>query len=79
MKCSMIGFVALLLAAAPGDDTTRAGVKPSPNDTLMLYYPNDPNTINPILSNDTVSEDFMRWVVDTLAESKFSNPDEWEP
>ncbi|HZE96414.1 MAG TPA: ABC transporter substrate-binding protein [Planctomycetota bacterium] len=74
-----LAFPLLLLAAVPGDDTTRAGVKPSASDTLMLYYPNDPNTINPILSSDTVSEDFQRWVIDTLAESKFSNPDEWEP
>lgn len=58
---------------------TRGGVKPSPDDTLMLYYPNDPNTINPVLSNDTVSEDFQRWVVDELAAPKYSNPDEWEP
>ncbi|MBV8881899.1 MAG: peptide-binding protein [Planctomycetaceae bacterium] len=78
MKILPIGFVVLLLATAP-DDTTRSGAKPSPADTLMLYYPNDPNTINPILAGDTVSEDFQRWVIDTLGETKFSNPDEWEP
>ncbi len=80
MKILPVGFVVLLLAAAlPGDENTRAGVKPSPTDTLMLYYPNDPNTINPILSSDTVSEEFQRWVIDSLGETKFSNPDEWEP
>src|SRR5436190_12730537 len=64
--------------AAASTELTRGGVKPSPDDTLMLYYPNDPNTINPILANDTVSEDFQRWVVDMLADRKFANPDEWE-
>jgi len=64
-------------AASP--DKTRGGVAPSPDDTLMLYYPNDPNTINPILANDTVSEDFQRWVVDNLADRKFSDPDVLEP
>ncbi len=71
---------ALLLTASllPAQQETRGGVKPG-TDTLMLYYANDPNTINPIIGNDTVSEDFQRWVVDTLAERKFSNPDELEP
>jgi len=58
---------------------TRGGVKPAPDDTLMLYYSNDPNTINPILSNDTVSEEFQRWVVDFLADRSFSDPDVFEP
>jgi ABC-type transport system substrate-binding protein len=76
--------LALLLAAgwglpvAPDDALTRGGVKPG-SDTLMLTYSNDPNTINPVLANDTVSEDFMRWVVDSLADRKFDNPDEFEP
>src|SRR4030095_10241828 len=65
--------------AATGENSTRGGVAPAADDTLMLYYNNDPNTINPITSNDTVSEDFQRWVVDYLADRKFSNPDEWEP
>ena len=78
MKSFWIGLALVLLAAVAPDDQTRGGVKPG-NDTLMLYYPNDPNTINPILANDTVSEDFQRWVVDDLADRKFSNPDELEP
>jgi ABC-type transport system substrate-binding protein len=69
---------AALLPAEPQDALTRGGVRPG-TDTLMLYYPNDPNTINPVTSSDTVGEDFMRWVVDNLADLKFSNPDEFEP
>jgi peptide/nickel transport system substrate-binding protein len=71
--------LALLLTGPllPADDT-KGGVKPG-SDTLMLYYPNDPNTINPVLANDTVSEAFMRYVVDTLADRKMENPDEYEP
>ena len=54
--------------AAAGDRLSPGGVKPAAEDTLMLHYPNDPNTINPILGSDTVSEEFQRWVIDTLAE-----------
>lgn len=66
-------------AAPAGATKTMGGVAPAGDDTLMLYYPNDPNTINPIIGNDTVSEDFQRWVLDQLAEQKFENPDEWVP
>jgi ABC-type transport system substrate-binding protein len=64
--------------AASQETLTRGGVKPG-EDTLRLYYPNDPNTINPITASDTVSEAFMRWVVDALADPRFENPDEYEP
>lgn len=82
MKSFRIGLALLTCATAlpalQGDELTRGGVKPG-TDTLMLYYGNDPNTINPITGNDTVSEDFQRWVVDTLGERRFANPDEMEP
>jgi ABC-type transport system substrate-binding protein len=71
-------FSLLALAALPGGQETRGGVKAG-TDTLMLTYLNDPNTINPIIANDSVSEDFLRWVSDPLADRKFSNPDEFEP
>lgn len=72
--------LATLFPAASQDreKLTRGGVKPG-TDTLMLYYSNDPNTINPVIANDTVSEDFMRWVVEPLAETRFSDPDVWDP
>ncbi len=62
----------------PKETLTRGGVKAGA-DTLMLYYANDPNSINPVTTNDTVSEDFMRWVVETMADRRFDNPDELEP
>ncbi len=84
MTRTAIGMGLLLLLAAPvlpappQEELTRGGAKPA-EDTLMLYYANDPNTINPITSSDTVSEAFMRWVVEGLADRKFGNPDELEP
>ena len=74
MKTFFLG-VALLLGAVPGDEKTLGGVKPAAADTLMLYYPSDPNTINPLLSNDTASEDFLRWVVEPLAKRCVADPD----
>jgi ABC-type transport system substrate-binding protein len=72
-------LVAGLLTDAPAQDRKTRGGVAAGQDTLMLSYPNDPNTVNPVIANDTVSEAFMRWVVDTLADRKFSDPDQWEP
>jgi ABC-type transport system substrate-binding protein len=58
---------------------TRGGKKPAANDTLVLSYPDDPDTVNPITSNDTVSEAFQRLVYESLADRKYSEPDVWEP
>ncbi len=60
-------------------ELTRSGKTPAENDTLLLSYPDDPDTVNPITSNDTTSEAFQRLVYDSLADRKYSNPDEWEP
>jgi peptide/nickel transport system substrate-binding protein len=66
-------------AVAPATDKrTMGGVAPAAEDALMLFYPNDPNTINPLISNDTVSEDFLRWVVEPLAVRSFADPDQFE-
>ncbi|HEV3415303.1 MAG TPA: ABC transporter substrate-binding protein, partial [Pirellulales bacterium] len=64
-------------AMTPG--ITRGGKRPAASDTLLLSYPDDPDTVNPLTANDTVSEAFQRLVYEQLAERKFSNPDEWEP
>ncbi len=39
-------------------DLTFGSVPPAPDDTLVLAYADDPDTINPITANDTVSEAF---------------------
>ncbi len=75
----LIGLLSMASSAAtPQERLTKGGVRPG-EDTLMLYYSNDPNTINPITASDTVSEAFMRWVVESLADRQFDNPDAWEP
>jgi ABC-type transport system substrate-binding protein len=58
---------------------TRGGKAPSEEDVILTYYGDDPDTLNVITSNDTVSQAFHRQVYETLADRKFSNPDEWEP
>ena len=62
----------------PQRDVTLGGKAPAENDTLLLAYPDDPDTVNPITANDTVSEELMRQVYESLAERKFSNPDIWQ-
>lgn len=66
---------------APAKETslTLGGVPPAKSDTLMLAYNNDPDTLNLLTSNDTISTAFQRWVYEPLAEQKFDNPDEYEP
>ncbi len=71
-------------AAVPGPrpidrSTTLGGKTPAANDALMLSYPDDPETVNPVTASDTVSEAFMRLVYESLGERKYSNPDEWVP
>lgn len=61
------------------DRLTRGGVKPAGNDILVLSYPDDPDTLNPITASDTVSEAFQSRVYETLGEPRFENPDEWDP
>jgi ABC-type transport system substrate-binding protein len=58
---------------------TRGGKAPAESDTLLLAYSDDPDTINPLTANDTVSEALQRLVYESLAERKFSDPDVWEP
>jgi len=60
-------------------DVTLAGKPPAENDTLLLAYPDDPDTVNPLNANDTVSEELMRLVYEPLADRKFSDPDVWVP
>lgn len=65
--------------AAARPDKSRGGKAPAQDDTLLLFYNSDPDTINLILANDTSSEAFQRQVYEPLASRKYPNPDEWEP
>lgn len=58
---------------------TRGGRSPAQSDVLVLSYPDDPESLNAVTANDTVSEEFRLLVYENLADRKFSNPDEWEP
>ncbi len=72
-----------LAKASPAEpmnrDLTRGGVKPAKEDTLALFYGDDPDTLNLLTSNDTTSRGFQREVYESLCDQKFDNPDEWEP
>jgi peptide/nickel transport system substrate-binding protein len=60
-----------------GTKETLGKVPPAERDQLLLAYANDPDTLNVLTSNDTVSTAFQRWVYDTLATRDFHNPDNW--
>ncbi len=68
------------LDSSPVDRSkTLAGLAPANDDSLVLYYGDDPDTLNLLTSNDTVSTAFQQQVYEGFASQKFANPDEWEP
>jgi peptide/nickel transport system substrate-binding protein len=60
-------------------ELTLGGVKPAADDTLVLNYHDDPDTLNPVTSHDTTSESLQRNVYQPLAQRRYSDPDQWEP
>lgn len=66
-------------APQPNRSKTRGGVAPAKSDTMLLAYSNDPDTINALTGNDNVSNAFQRWVYESLADQKYSDPDVFEP
>jgi ABC-type transport system substrate-binding protein len=60
-------------------ETTLGGKPPASDDTLLMIYPDDPDTLNVLTSNDTVSTAFQRYVYEGLADQSFADPDKWEP
>ena len=46
---------------------------------LLLSYSQDPDTVNGITSNDTVSAAFSRWVYETLGQPDYKDPDKILP
>jgi ABC-type transport system substrate-binding protein len=65
--------------SSPKPELTRGGKKPAENDLLVRWYADDPDTLNLITSNDTVSTEFQRHVYEPLADQRFDDPDQWEP
>lgn len=57
---------------------TRGGRPPANSDVLLMYYGDDPDTLNLITSNDNVSSTFQRLVYDTLASRQYDDPQKWE-
>jgi len=47
-------------------------------DSLLRVYGEDPDTLNPIIASDNVSDAFHRHVYENLADRSFPNPDVWE-
>jgi peptide/nickel transport system substrate-binding protein len=58
---------------------TLSGKPPAKDDTLITYYAHDPDTLNAITANDSVSDAFHRLVYETLAERRFDDPDVMQP
>ncbi|HEX3999874.1 MAG TPA: ABC transporter substrate-binding protein [Pirellulales bacterium] len=73
------GFMNQSPVPAPNREIAPGGRAPVDDDTLLLAYPDDPDTVNPITANDTVSEALMREVYESLAEREYSNPDVFKP
>lgn len=65
--------------AAGQPKLTRGGVAPAEDDTLMLYYSSDPDTLNLVTASDNVSDAFHRRVYEFLARRTFADPMKWEP
>jgi ABC-type transport system substrate-binding protein len=60
------------------EELTLGGVPPASDDTLAQYYGDDPDTLNGVTANDSVSATFQRQVYEPLARRTYENPQEWE-
>ena len=58
---------------------TRGGVEPAKDDTLMLFYGDDPATLNLITASDSTASALQRPVYEYLARRCYDDPLEWEP
>jgi len=59
--------------------TTLGGKAPAANDGLLLRYGDDPDTLNLINGNDSVSTAFQRWVYEGMFEQDFHDPTKYNP
>lgn len=75
------------LEASPGDDTRTANQKekdyvppvPKTSGTLDLAYGNGPDTLNPILGNDTMSGSIHNRAIESFATRSFEDPSKFVP
>jgi ABC-type transport system substrate-binding protein len=58
---------------------TAGGVEPAKDDTLITYYPDDPDTLNLVNASDNVSDALQKQVYEYLGRQSFKDPDVLEP
>ena len=58
---------------------TFSGQTPAKDDTVVIFYPQDPDTLNPLTANDSVSEEFFKLSYEYLAQRRYDDPTKWEP
>ena len=66
-------------SAAARPAKTLGGQMPAKDDTVVLFYPQDPDTLNPLTANDSVSEEFFKLSYEYLAQRRYDDPTKWEP
>ena len=66
-------------SAATQPEMTASDKVPAVDDRLLVYYADDPNSLNPLIANDNVSSAWIRYLYDPLARQNYANPDEWTP
>ena len=58
---------------------TAGGKPPAKSDLLLLYYPDDPDTLNLVTSSDNIGDELHEYVYEFLAKRNFADPEKWEP
>jgi len=75
-----LGLSTLVCAGCTHADHADAGIAvEGKQDRLVRIYQSDPDTLNLVTSNDSVSNGFQRYVYEGLAETNMANPDKWNP
>ncbi|HEY1065306.1 MAG TPA: ABC transporter substrate-binding protein, partial [Pirellulales bacterium] len=72
-----VGWIDATVAQAADAKLTESGKPPAASDTLQLYYGDDPDGVNALIANDSVSDAFMRLVYEPMADRDWKNPDQW--
>ncbi len=67
-------------STAPAHPTkTLSDQTPAKDDTAVIFYVQDPDTLNPLTSNDNVSEELLKLSYEYLAQRRYDDPTKWEP